>query len=112
MLKFLISQKTEFMDYKQKAEALVSRFFDLTSGDKFGNAIECAIIVCDECISNRIRSGRASVVKSENNKNQYWQQVKSELRLMQDSRNANPHHCPECSWQCTCSSQPCSCCEN
>lgn len=24
---------------------------------------------------------------------------------------ANPHHCPECSWQCTCSNQPCSCCQ-
>lgn len=24
--------------------------------------------------------------------------------------DANPHICPECSWQCTCSDQPCSCC--
>jgi len=24
--------------------------------------------------------------------------------------DANPHHCPECNWQCTCSDQPCSCC--
>jgi hypothetical protein len=24
---------------------------------------------------------------------------------------ANPHHCPECSWQCTCDNQPCSCCQ-
>lgn len=86
MQKFLITQKTEYMDYKQKAENLISRFFDLTNGDKFGNAIECAIIVCDECISNRIRSGRASVVKSENNKNQYWQLVKNELLTMQKSR--------------------------
>jgi hypothetical protein len=104
------------MDFKQKAENLVSKFFDLTTEDKFGNAIECAIIVCDECINNRLRSGRASVVKSENNKNQYWQSVKSQLILMQKNRlnlpNANPHHCPECSWQCTCSNQPCSCCEN
>lgn len=24
--------------------------------------------------------------------------------------DANPHICPECGWQCTCSDQPCSCC--
>ena len=24
--------------------------------------------------------------------------------------DANPHICPECSWQCTCSDHPCSCC--
>lgn len=23
---------------------------------------------------------------------------------------ANPHHCPECNWQCSCSDNPCSCC--
>jgi hypothetical protein len=24
--------------------------------------------------------------------------------------DANPHICAECSWQCACSDQPCSCC--
>ena len=24
--------------------------------------------------------------------------------------DANPHICPECGWQCSCSDQPCSCC--
>lgn len=26
--------------------------------------------------------------------------------------DANPHICPECSWQCGCSDQPCSCCSD
>ncbi len=30
--------------------------------------------------------------------------------VMPSLPDANPHHCPECSWQCTCSDQPCSCC--
>jgi len=25
---------------------------------------------------------------------------------------ANPHECPNCNWQCTCSNQPCSCCSS
>ena len=27
-----------------------------------------------------------------------------------DKPVANPHECPECNWQCTCTDQPCSCC--
>lgn len=30
--------------------------------------------------------------------------------VMPSLPDANPHICPECSWQCTCSDQPCSCC--
>ena len=35
-----------------------------------------------------------------------------ELAEWQKSKlpEANPHHCPECNWQCSCSDNPCSCC--
>lgn len=36
----------------------------------------------------------------------------AELAEWQKSKlpEANPHHCPECNWQCSCSDNPCSCC--
>ena len=36
--------------------------------------------------------------------------ISIELEVEDSPPISNPHHCPECSWQCYCSSQPCSCC--
>ena len=42
-----------------------------------------------------------------------YEAQKEALRLsavMPSLPDANPHICHECSWQCTCYDQPCSCC--
>lgn len=46
-----------------------------------------------------------------------WSNIAQELvklfrqpAVMPSLPDANPHTCPECSWLCDCSAQPCSCC--
>ena len=42
--------------------------------------------------------------------NKHWQEKTRWIPVEERLPDANPHICPECSWQCTCSDQPCSCC--
>ena len=61
-----------------------------------------------------LKNKSSNYMKSKIEKQKPNKQRKPRLRKARVSGSlpiANPHHCPECSWQCTCSSHPCSCCQ-
>jgi hypothetical protein len=78
----------------------------------------------DNVLDFTMGSGTSGVVFKELNRNyigiekdnEIFNNAKNRIYGLQTNRldlpDANPHHCPECSWQCSCSNQPCSCCEN